>query len=62
VLLLLKIARDVASEASDIVDAVAAAADEFGMQRLGGPALDPPARGESSWTQRLTRPEGTQGA
>jgi hypothetical protein len=62
VTLLMKIARDVASEASGIVDAVAAAADEFGMQRLGGPALDPPARARSSWTHRLTRPEGTQGA
>jgi hypothetical protein len=62
VMLFLKIARDAASEASDIVDAVAGAADEFGMQRLGGPALDPPARGGSSWTHRLTRPEGTQGA
>jgi len=62
VMLLLNIARDVASEASDIVNAVAAAADEFGMQRLGGPSLDPPARGGSSWTPQLTRPERTQGA
>jgi len=59
VLLLLKIARDVATHAAAIVDVVAAAADDFGMQRLGGPV--PSARGQSSWTHRLTRPEPTQG-
>jgi len=61
VLLLLKIARDIATDAGAIVDVVAAAADDFGMQRLGGPALHPPARGESQWTRQLTRPEPTQG-
>ena len=62
VLLLLKIVNDVARDANDIFDVVAAAADEFGMHRLGGPALHAPGRGESSWTRQLTRPEPTRGA
>jgi hypothetical protein len=61
VMLLLKITRDLACDAGDIFDVVAAAANEFGMQRLGGPVLQPPAHGESSWTRHLTRPEPTQG-
>jgi hypothetical protein len=62
VLLLLKIVNDVARDASDIFDVVAAAADEFGMQRLGAPVLYAPGRGEPSWTRQLTRPEPTRGA
>ena len=62
VMLLLKIVHDLACDAGDIVDVVAAVAGEFGMQRLGGPVLHPPARGKSSWTRQLTRPEPTRGA
>jgi len=62
VLLLLKIVNDVARDASDIFDVVAAAADEFGLQRLGAPVVHAPGRGESSWTRQVTRPEPTRGA
>ena len=41
VLLLLKIVNDVARDAGDIFDVVATAADECGMQRLGGPVHAP---------------------
>jgi hypothetical protein len=61
VMLFLKIARDVASDAGHVFDVVAAAADEFGMQQLGGAVRYRPSRGESSWTHQLTRPEPTQG-
>jgi hypothetical protein len=42
-----------------MLDALAAAAEEFGMQRVAGRVSHP--NDESSWT-RLTRPEPTHGA
>jgi GT2 family glycosyltransferase len=62
VILLLTIGRDLVCDAGEVVDAVGAAANECGMQRLAGPVLYPPPRDESSWTRPLTRPEPTHGA
>jgi hypothetical protein len=59
VLLLTKIVYDVTRDAGDMLDALAGAAEEFGMQRVAGRVHHP--SDESSWT-RLTRPEPTHGA
>jgi len=58
-LLVTKIVHDVTRDAGDMLDALAAAAEEFGMQRVAGRVSHP--SDESSWT-RLTRPEPTHGA
>jgi len=58
-LLVTKIVHDVTRDAGDMLDALAAAAEEFRMQRVAGRVSHP--NDESSWT-RLTRPEPTHGA
>jgi hypothetical protein len=58
-LLATKIVHDVTRDAGDMLDALAAAAEEFGMQPVAGRVSHP--SDASSWT-RLTRPEPTHGA
>jgi hypothetical protein len=60
-ILMMKIGRDVTRDARQVFDVVAAAAGDFGMQRVAVTASD--SRADiSSWTRPLTRPEPTQGA
>jgi hypothetical protein len=61
-ILLTKIARDVSRDACQVLDAVAASADDFGMQRLAPAVPRRRADAASTWTSHLKGPEPTHGA
>jgi GT2 family glycosyltransferase len=61
-LLLLKIVSDMSRDAGQLLDVVAAAAGECGMQPLSRVRVRWRARARSSWLRSLTRPEPTHGS
>jgi hypothetical protein len=60
-LLVTKIARDISRHTRQILDVVAAAAQDFGMQGLAV-AVTHEHAATSRWTRHLARPEATHGA